>query len=248
LAKSGERAAKEQAIHARFIARIEEGLAAIVAAAAEGRLKEAEQAGRRIGRLLGKNSRAAGCFDVQVVALDPPQGKARLAIQWTKKSPWQEWTRLSEGCYLLRSNLVGREPAELWRMYMQLTDAEAAFRTYKSDLMLRPIWHQQERRVQGHILVCFLAYVLWKTLEQWMQGCGLGSAPRTLLDELRRLKSTDVILPTQGGREIQLRCISQPEEELTVLLYRLGIAPPRRLTPPRWVPNEALACADAARL
>jgi len=85
-------------------------------------------------------------------------------------------------------------------MYMQLTDAEAAFRTHKSDLVLRPIWHHDRDRVQAHILICFLAFVLWKTLEQWMRASGLGSAPRTLLNEVRRLKSTDVILPTDQGR------------------------------------------------
>jgi len=248
LAKSRERTAKEQAIHERFIARIEAGLKAIAAAAAEGRLKDAEQAGRRIGRLLGSNSRAAGCFDVRVRVLDPAQGKVRVAIEWTKKQAWQDWARLSEGCYLLRSNLNGYDAAKLWQMYMQLVDAEAAFRTQKSELVLRPIWHQVERRVQAHILVCFLAYVLWKTLQQWMQGCGLGSAPRVLLDELSRLKSTDVILPTEEGREIRLRCVSHPEKDLAVLLYRLGIAPPRRLTPPQWVPKEVFACADAADL
>ena len=129
-----------------------------------------------------------------------------------------------------------------------INDAEAAFRTHKSDLVLRPIWHQHGSRVEAHILICFLAYVLWQTLQQWMQAIGLGSALRALLDELHRLKSTDVLLPTEDGREIRLRCVSHPEKELAVLLYRLGIAPPRRLTPPRWVPKEVLGCADAARL
>jgi transposase len=248
LAKSRDRAAKEEAIHQRFIARIEAGLAAIATAAAEGRLKDPEQAGRRIGRLLGANSRAAGCFDVRVGPLDPPQGKTRLVIQWSKKTEWQDWARLSEGCYLLRSNLVGHAAAELWQTYMQLVDAEAAFRTCKSELVLRPIWHQCEHRVQAHILVCFLAYVLWKTLQQWMQTCGLGSAPRTLLDELSRLKSTDVLLPTEDGRTIRLRCVSQPEKDLAVLLYHLGIAPPRRLSPPQWVPKEVLALASESTL
>ena len=154
------------------------------------------------------------------------RGKARLQIEWSKQTAWQQWASLSEGCYLLRSNLTGRRAAELWKMYIQLTDAEAAFRTHKSDLVLRPIWHQYEHRVQAHILICFLAYVLWKTLEQWMRASGLGSAPRTLLDEVRRLKSTDVILPTDRGREIRLRCVSRPDEELAVLLYRLGSLPP----------------------
>lgn len=235
LAKSRDRAVKEQAMHRRFVDRIEEGLKAIAAAAVSGRLKDAEPAGRRIGRLLGKNSRGAGCFDVQVKPLDPPQGKAKLSVTWTKRDQWREWARLSEGCYLLRTNLSGHSAAELWKMYMQLMDAEAAFRTHKHELVLRPIYHHKETRVDAHILVCFLAYVLWKTLERWMEGAGLGTAPRPLLDALGGLKSMDVILGTQEGREIALRCVSQPEEDLSVLLYRLGIAPPSRLLPPRWL-------------
>jgi len=246
LAKSRDRAAKEEAMHQRFVERIETGLTAIGKAAASGRLKDPEKAGRRSGRLLGQNSRAAGCFQVQVKVLEPPQGKVRLQIEWSKQTAWQQWARLSEGCYLLRSNLTGHSAAELWKMYMQLVDAEAAFRTHKSDLVLRPIWHQYENRVQAHILICFLAYVLWKTLEQWMRTSGLGSAPRTLLSELRRLKSTDVILPTDQGRELRLRCVSRPDDPLAVLLYRLRIAPPSRLQPPRWLPKDAIPAASAA--
>ena len=245
LAKSRDRAAKEEAMHRRFVERIETGLAAIREAACSGRLRDPETAGRRIGKLLGANSRGAGCFQVDVEVLNPPQGKVHLSIHWTKPDTWQQWARLSEGCYLLRSNLTGRSAAELWKMYMQLVDAEAAFRTHKSELVLRPIWHQYEKRVQAHILICFLAYVLWKTLEQWMRMSGLGSAPRTLLDEVRQLKSMDVILPTDRGREVCLRCVSRPEEPLAVLLYRLRIAPPRRLQPPCWVPTEATPTASA---
>lgn len=248
LAKSQDRAAKDRAIHQRFVERIEAGLEQIAAAAQSGRLRDPEQAGRRIGRLLERNSRAAGCFDVQVRVLDPPEGKDHLWMTWTRRSQWQDWARLSQGCYLLRSNLKGYTAAELWQMYIQLVDAEAAFRIQKSDLVLRPIWHQHEHRVQAHILVCFLAYVLWKTLQQWMQASGLGSAPRTLLDELSRLKTTDVILPTEEGREIRIHCVSRPEPELAVLLYRLGIAPPSRLAPPRWLPEEAVPTTATARL
>jgi hypothetical protein len=248
LAKSRDRAAKEEAMHRRFVQRIEAGLAAIAQAAASGRLKDPEKAGRRIGRLLGQNSRAAGCFQVEVKVLKPPQGKVRLQIEWSKNTAWQQWASLSEGCYLLRSNLSGYRAAELWKMYMQLVDAEAAFRTHKSELVLRPIWHQYENRVQAHILICFLAYVLWKTLEQWMRTSGLGSAPRALLSEVRRLKSTDVILPTDQGREIRLRCVTRPDEALAVLLYRLRIAPPNRLQPPCWVPKDVIPAASAASL
>jgi hypothetical protein len=236
LAKSVDRAAKEQAMHERFVKRIEEGLQKIALAASSGRLKNTEQAGRRIGRLLGSNSRGAGLFDVHVTELKPARGKVKLEVTWTKRDQWRDWSRLSEGCYLLRTNLVGHSAEELWKMYMQLMDAEAAFRTHKHELVLRPIYHHKEKRVDAHILVCFLAYVMWKTLERWMQGAGLGTGPRPLLDAIGRLKSMDVILATDCGRQVQLRCVSRPEEDLAVLLYRLGIAPPSRLMPPRWLP------------
>ena len=83
---------------------------------------------------------------------------------WTKREQLREWARLSEGCYVLRSNIRDWSAAELWKAYIQLTKAEEAFRIYKTDLGIRPVWHQKEERVRAHILVCFLAYVLWKAL------------------------------------------------------------------------------------
>ncbi len=88
------------------------------------------------------------------------------------------WTQLSEGSYVLRTNVSGWSNEDLWRAYIQLTDAETAFRIQKSDLSLRPVWHQKEDRVLAHILVCFLAYVLWKLLGQLGQKAGLGNEPR----------------------------------------------------------------------
>jgi transposase len=124
---------------------------------------------------------------------------------------------------------VGWDPARLWKTYIQLMDAKAAFRTLKSDLGTRPIWHQKQNRVQARILVCFLGYVLWKTLGQWMQRLGLGTHPRTLLKELEALKAVDVLLHTQEGQEIRLSCIAEPEPPLADLLARLGKVPPKRL-------------------
>ena len=92
-----------------------------------------------------------------------------------------DWSQLADGCYLLRSNLTGVDAATLWKRYIQLTEAEWAFRIAKDELEIRPIWHQKESRVQAHILVCFLAYAMWKTLAGWMRNAGLGDAPRTLL-------------------------------------------------------------------
>jgi len=111
---------------------------------------------------------------------------------------------------------------------------EWAFRIAKDELKIRPIWHQKESRVKGHILICFLAYVMWKTLEQWMQQSGLGTGPRPLLEELAKIKSGDVVLPlaeteTGRSRELRLRCVMEPDEAQKVLLSRLGLTLPRRL-------------------
>ena len=138
---------------------------------------------------------------------------------------------LAEGCYVLRTNLTQWDPPTLWRTYIQLTQAEAAFRIHKRDLSLRPIWHQKQSRVEAHILVCFLAYVLWKTLEQWQARAGLGHSPRTILDELGRIQSTDVVLPLaeEPGRELRIRCVVRPEPAQAALLDRLGLVLPNRL-------------------
>ena len=126
------------------------------------------------------------------------------------------------------------DPAELWRWYVQLTQAEAAFRVEKSDLGLRPVYHQKTARVQAHILVCFLALALWRTLEQWMASKGLGTCARPLLKELDELHSMDVVLPTDTGVELRLRVVAQPEKELAQLLAHLGLALPKR---PKILPN-----------
>ena len=139
--------------------------------------------------------------------------------------------RRREGCYLLRSNVPDWTAEELWKAYMQLTDAEAAFRIQKDNLQLRPVWHQTTERVQAHILVCFLAYVLHKTLEGWGRKAGLGSSPNTLLEEFARIQSTDVLLPATDGRTVRLRCVVRPDRAQAILLDHLGLTLPDRLRP-----------------
>lgn len=233
LARSADRRAKEQAMHERFVARMQAGLEKLRAAAESGRLRDDREAHRRWGRLQAQHWRASGAFDVTIQKMPAARGKARLQITWKKNLRWQEWKSLSDGCYLLRTNLTETDPATLWKRYIQLTDAEWAFRITKDELRIRPIWHQHEQRVQAHILVCFLAYVLWKTLAQWMKHSGLGDAPRTLLDELAKIKSGDVVLPARDAtgqrRTIRLRCVTEPDPAQKVLLARLGLTLPRRL-------------------
>jgi transposase len=234
LARSRDRRAKEQAMHAKFVTRVEEGLQGLHKSIASGRLKKEADAQRRLGRLLQKNSRAAKAFNVKIETLAAPEGKAHLRITWEKDPEWARYADLSEGCYLLRTNVTDLEPAALWKQYIQLTEAEWAFRISKEELRLRPVWHQKKERVLGHILVCFLAYVMWKTLAQWMRQSGLGDAPRSLLDELAKIRSGDVVLPTKSiagtpGRVVRLRCVTEPDAAQKMLLDRLGLRLPRRL-------------------
>jgi len=113
---------------------------------------------------------------------------------------------------------------------LYLTDAEAAFRIQKSDLVLRPIWHQKQHRVAAHIFVCFLAFVLWKCLAQLCKENGLGNEPQKVIDEIKHIKLADVILPTRKGIDIKLPCVSQPDPHQKILLQRLGIQMPKRLS------------------
>jgi transposase len=234
LARSIDRRAKEQAMHERFLERLENGLRKLDSAINTGRLRDEGLANRRIGRLLEKNWRAAGAFDVRIERLPEPVGKIRLKISWERNQSWSDWASLANGCYILRSNLCDVDPITLWKRYIQLTEAEWAFRISKDELKIRPIWHHKEHRVRAHILVSFLAYVLWKTLAGWMQRSGLGDAPRTLLEEFAKIKSGDVVLQARsqyGGpfRTIRLRCVPEPDAAQKVLLSRLGLTLPKRL-------------------
>jgi transposase len=222
LCRSGDRREKEKAMHERFEKRIEEGLRKIEAGCQKQHLNPLLVA-QRVGRLLGQNSRAAGLFQTEVQTADG--GQARLT--WKKVEKWREWAALSEGCYLLRSNVAEWSDEELWKAYIQLTEAEGAFRIHKSDLRLRPIWHQKEDRVQAHILVCFLAYVLWKTLGQKCRRAGLGDESRRVFEELGEIELVDVVLPTRRGPEIRRRCITEPTDHQAILLTQLRMALPR---------------------
>ena len=175
--------------------------------------------------MLGQNTRAARLFEVKVERRE--DGGALL--QWKKIEDVRDWATLSAGCYLLRTNVLDWTDEELWRTYMQLTEAEAAFKIHKTDLSIRPIWHQKEERVLAHILVCFLGYVLWKTLGQLCRQAGLGDEPRRVLDELAEIRVVDVVLPTREGVEIRQRCISRPTEHQQILLDRLKLDLPSRL-------------------
>lgn len=233
LCRSLERRAKEQAIHTRFEKRIEQGLAKLARRIERARRPlNRGKLERQIGRLLQRNARAAGRY---LIELEPePARPAGVRLKWSARPEWDDWARHSEGCYVLRTNITDWDAEQLWRAYIQLSQAEAAFRIHKSELSLRPIWHQREDRVQAHILVCFLAYVLWKTLEQWQSRAGLGRSPRIILDELGRIQSTDLVLPLaeDPSRKLRIRCVVKPDQAQALLLDRLGLRLPERLRPP----------------
>jgi len=233
LCRSKERATKEKAMHERFCTRIEEGVASLGRRMEKSRQRlDRDRLQRQIGRLLGRNSRAAGRYQIEIV--DDASAAAGVRLEWGVRRQWDEWAQYSEGTYILRTNITDWTPQSLWTAYVQLTEAEAAFRIHKSDLSIRPIWHQKAARIKAHILVCFLAYVLWKTLEKWQSLAGLGNSPRTILDELARIQSTDVVLPLaeDSQREIRLRCVVRPDGAQAALLDRLGLTLPERLRPP----------------
>ena len=224
LCRSADRRKKEKAMHDRFAKRIREGLEKITNACTRKKQNPLAIA-RRVGRIMGLNSRAAGLFQVDVDA--DPDGRA--TITWREIEDWRAWSELSEGCYLLRSNVADWSAEDLWRTYIQLTEAEAAFRIQKSDLRIRPIWHQRSDRMLAHILVCFLTYVLWKTLALKCRQAGLGDEPRKVLAEIQKIRLVDVVLPIPNGIEIRRRCVTQPTEHQAILLQRLGLNPPKRL-------------------
>ena len=233
LVRSAERQKKEAAMHLRFRERIEVGLKSLGQRLAKAqRAVDRSATDRQIGRLLQRNSRAAGRYQINLT--DAPDVPAGVRLTWSVRPEWDDWSRHNEGCYVLRTNVRDWDAAELWRTYIQLSEAEAAFRIHKSDLSIRPIWHQRQDRVLAHILVCFLGYVMWKTLEQWQSRAGLGNSPRTVLDELAAIQSTDIVLPTATHpiRELRLRCVVRPDSAQAALLDRLGLHLPERLKIP----------------
>jgi transposase len=236
LCRSAARVEKERAMHGRFAARIEEGLQSLKRRIDQSQRRlDPKVLERQLGRLLQRNARAAARYAVSIE--DDDSVDAGVRLQWRVRSEWEEWARLSEGTYILRSNVHDWSDAELWKTYIQLTEAEAAFRIHKSDLAIRPIWHQKSERIQAHILVCFLGYALWKTLQQWQSRAGLGDSPRTILTELSRITAADVVLPLADAsrRELRIRCVVRPDRSQALLLERLGLKLPERLRIPEMV-------------
>ena len=258
LCRSRDRIEKDKAIVRRAAEKIETRLIAMQARC-EKQNRDQLTVSREIGRLLGKYTRGARLFEVNVLdkeELSKPEAtpdtttqtndtpasndeslrdkdkpsKRYAKIQWQRVKQTNDWHELSSGCYLLRSNVSDWSEEELWKAYIQLTEAENAFRIHKTDLSLRPVWHQKEDRVRAHILVCFLSYVLWKMLGQKCHRSGLGDEPRRVLSELSDIRMVDVVLPTDSGHEIRNRCVARPSEHQKILLATLGLRLPAKIS------------------
>lgn len=228
LCRSQARAQKEKAMLGRQRDRLTEELAQIDRALQRRPQSDTEAVNRRIGRWQGRYPAAAKMIEATLQR--DASGRA-CGLTITSVLAHGQWAAQVQGAYLLRTNCTEKDPAQLWRWYVQLSQAEAAFRTAKSDLSLRPIYHQKTERVQAHILVCFLALALWRTLEMWMAQKHLGTCARKLIAQVATIKSMDVILPVARGQqqtELRLRVVAKPEPHAAQLLARLGLHLPAR--------------------
>ena len=240
LCRSAARAAKERAMLHRQIKLLRTELNKMDKTLRHEPAQELGALERRLGRWLGRYPAAEKVLDLQWER--DGQGRA-CGLRVRARRQRLAWARRAHGAYLLRTNHPASDPAQFWRWYIQLTQAEAAFRVGKSDLLLRPVFHQKTERVEAHLLVCFLALALWRALEQWMRGKGLGDCGRQLLVEMGELCSMDVVLPTAEAGEVRLRVVARPEKPLARLLAQLGLELP---SVPKLVTNVVPKTAPSA--
>jgi transposase len=240
LCRTAGRKEKEQAIRNRFSSSMEKALQGLEKTIMQGRLKDRNKMERRLGKI---QARHPSVSDLYEVALHETDDGVRLL--WQMKEDRKNWRESREGAYLLRTNLQGGTAEELWSKYMQLTEAEASFRALKSELSIRPLFHQKEPRVKAHVMVAFLGYALWVTLKHLLKrrpalvpkpsASGVENAqpisPMRALSLLSTLQSADIVLPTTDGREIRLRRITEPTAEQKSLLHQLGLTLPDRPQP-----------------
>jgi transposase len=238
LCRTAGRKEKEKAIRERFSTRMKAALEALKKRIASGRLKDRYKMERRRGRIQARHAQVNDLFEVTL--RDTPAG---VRLLWEMKKDREAWRDLREGAYMLRTNLQADSAEQMWSMYMQLTEAEASFRALKSELSIRPLFHQKESRVKAHVLVAFLGYALWVTLKHLLKrrpaiilqpsASGVDNAqplsPMKALAVLSTLHSADIVLPTTDGREIRLRRITEPTAEQKSLLHQLGLSLPERL-------------------
>ena len=229
LCRSTQRAQKERAILMGQMDKLTVELLKVDAAIRreKHKLSDIGKIERRIGRWLGRYPQAARLLKVEVLKDSSlqPIGLSLCCPLESQDEP------LRHGAYRLRANCTETDPALIWRWYVQLTQAEVAFRTSKSDIGLRPIYHHKTDRVEAHLLVCFLNLAMWRSLEMWMQSKGLGSCARKLIESVSTIRSMDVIVPVKRGdkvSKVRLRTVAKPDEDVSLLLAHLGLRLPKR--------------------
>jgi transposase len=224
LCRSTARQEKEQAIRSRFSARMDKALTALEKGVAAGRLRDRSKIERQLGAIQARHPQVADLYELRVIEQD-----GRLGVQWQVRPERRTWQQVREGAYLLRTNLPAADPQLLWASYIQLTEAEAAFRALKSELNVRPIFHQLEHRTKAHVLVAFLGYALWVTLKHLLKANHSQFSPMQALALASTLHSADIVLPTTDGRQIRLRRVTTPTREQQALFQQLHIRIPDRL-------------------
>ena len=238
LCRTAGRKEKEQAIRSRFSSSMERALNGLQNSIAEGRLKDRNKMERRLGKIQARHPSVNDLYDVSL--RENGQG---VRLFWQIREDRKAWRTAREGAYLLRTNVQADTTEQLWSKYMQLTEAEASFRVLKSELSIRPLFHQLESRVKAHVMVAFLGYALWVTLKHLLQQrallepkptpSGVENAqpfsPMKAISLLSTLQSADIVLPTTDGPEIRLRRVTEPSSEQKILLLQLGLNLPERL-------------------
>jgi transposase len=238
LCRTAGRKEKEKAIRKRFSTRMEDALRGLEKTIVAGRLKDRHKMERRLGKIQARHPSVNDLYEVSL--RDTAEG---VRLSWQMKDDRKSWRESREGAYLLRTNIKAETAEDLWAKYMQLTEAEASFRALKSELSIRPLFHQLESRVKAHVMVAFLGYALWVTLKHLLKrraairpqptASGVENAqpmsPMKALALLSTLQSADIVLPTTDGREIRLRRIAEPTAEQKSLLHQLGLSLPDRL-------------------
>ena len=238
LCRTAGRKEKEKAIRNRFSSSMEKALKALEKAIVLGRLKDRNKMERRLGKIQARHPSVNDLYDLSL--RDTTEG---VRLFWQMKEDRKSWRESREGAYLLRTNLKVETAEDLWSQYMQLTEAEASFRALKSELSIRPLFHQLEPRVKAHVMVAFLGYALWVTLKHLLKrrapivpqpsASGVATvqplSPMRALALLSTLQSADLVLPTTDGCEIRLRRITEPTAEQKSLLQQLRLSLPDRL-------------------
>jgi transposase len=255
LARSIQRRAKEKAIRKRQLLGLHRDLRKLASRVSGGRLKNADKVLETIGRFRERWPAASRFVSVDV---DRDEGGQALSVSWSYDQNRLRVALARDGAYLLLSDQTDWSAEDLWRTYIQLTWAEDAFRAMKSNLLLRPMWHQQSERIEAHIFVCVLAYALWKALAHMLQNAGIKTrirkkdpddpasgpqdrpmSPAMALKMLHDVQIGDIMLETIEGRKLRLRRVARPNAEQAEIIAALGLTLPERICADRDVtPQE----------